>query len=83
MRAVFLCARVGAREGQALRSQQHPWLPGLALNGTDCFAVSQPALGVPAGLPRRRGRPPGCGPASLICPAQGFLLGPAQPAFGA
>lgn len=33
-----------------LRSQQHPWLPGLALNGTDCFAVSQPALGVPAGL---------------------------------
>ena len=51
-------------EGRALRSQQHPWLLHPALNGTYCFAVSQPALGVPAGLPQRRGQPPGCGPAS-------------------
>lgn len=52
-----------------LRSQQHPWLPRPALNGADSFAVSQPALGVPAGLPQSRGQPPGCGPASdLSCP---------------
>lgn len=62
-----------------LRSQQHPGLPSLALNGTDCFAVSQPALGVPAGLPWRPGQLPRLGPASLICPAQGFLLASGQP----
>lgn len=49
-----------------LRSQQHPWLLGLALNGTDRFAVSRPALGVAAGLPQRRGWLPGCGPASYL-----------------
>lgn len=64
MRTMFPAPCFGAREGRVLRSQQHPWLQGPALNGTDCFAVSQPALGVPAGLPQRRGRPPGCGHAS-------------------
>lgn len=56
MRTVFLCAHVGAREGQVLRSQQRPWLLCLALNGTDCSAMSRAALGVPAGLPQRRRR---------------------------
>lgn len=61
------------RGGHVLRSQQHPWLPGLALN-EQIVLLCHSQLGVcQLGSLRGEAGRPGV-ELPLICPAQGFLL---------